>query len=102
MKTSRRNFFGFGAAIAAAAAVPEIADAKPAEEAVGPMMFEHTCDRGKSRLDAEQLKDHDNTGRASPAAANTRGAAELPSVGGLGVRRFVPTAAGTICNRWRM
>ena len=55
MKTSRRNFFGFGAAIAAAAAVPEIADAKPAEEAVGPMMFEHTCDGGASRMKPEEV-----------------------------------------------
>lgn len=57
MDVSRRKLFGIGAAIAAAAAVPEIADAKPAEEAVGPMIFEHTCDRGRSRHTEEEAKE---------------------------------------------
>ena len=57
MDVSRRKLFGIGAAFAAAAAVPEIAEAKPAEEAIGPMMFEHTCDGGASRNTPEYNKE---------------------------------------------
>ena len=57
MNLSRRKLFGIGTAVAAAAAVPEIADAKPPSEAVGPMMFEHTCDGGKSRYTHQQVSD---------------------------------------------
>jgi len=39
----------------AAAAIPAVAAEKPADEAVGPMMFEHTCDRGASRLTPEEV-----------------------------------------------
>jgi hypothetical protein len=56
MDVSRRKLFGIGAAFAAAAAVPEIADAKPAEP-VGPMMFEHTCDGGASRLTLKEVRE---------------------------------------------
>ena len=57
MNLSRRKLFGIGTAAAAAAAVPEIADAKPPSEAVGPMMFEHTCDGGASRVTPEIVRE---------------------------------------------
>jgi hypothetical protein len=54
---SRRKFFGIGAAVAAAAAIPvgAIVTEKAAGEAVGPMMFEHVCDHGASRLTPEEV-----------------------------------------------
>lgn len=55
MKTSRRNFFGIVAAIAAAAAVPEIADAKP--KTVGPSLYEFTCNGGKHLYTPEEIQD---------------------------------------------
>ncbi len=56
MDTSRRKFFGIGAAaVTAAVALPAVAVEKPAEEAVGPMMFEHTCDGGASRITPQEV-----------------------------------------------
>ena len=48
MDKSRRNFFSVGAAAVAAAAIPSgaVAVDKTIDEAVGPIMLEHVCDRG--------------------------------------------------------
>jgi len=61
MDTSRRKFFGIGAAVAAAVAVPTgaVAVDKAVEEAVGPIMFEHVCDGGKSRWNPEDLAEYE-------------------------------------------
>ena len=57
MDQSRRKFFGIGAAVAAAAAIPAgaIVAEKAAGEAVGPMMFEYVCDHGASRCTPEYI-----------------------------------------------
>jgi hypothetical protein len=57
MDQSRRKFFGIGAAFAAAAAVPVIATAEPAKEAVGPILLERICDGGRSEMTAEEIKE---------------------------------------------
>ena len=56
MDLSRRKLFCIGAVFAAAAAVPEIADAKPTEELVKPIILEHVCDGGRSRMSEEDVK----------------------------------------------
>lgn len=57
MDESRRKFFGIGAAVAASLAIPAAAVAvdKTASEAVGPIMFEHTCDGGSSRYTPAEI-----------------------------------------------
>jgi anaerobic selenocysteine-containing dehydrogenase len=59
MDQSRRKFFGIGAAVAAAAAIPAgaIVAKKASDEAVGPMMFEHVCDHGASRYTPEYVNE---------------------------------------------
>lgn len=57
MDVTRRKLFGIGTAAVAAAAVPAIADAKPADEAVKPVILEHTCDGGASRITPEEVKE---------------------------------------------
>ena len=57
MDQSRRKFFGIGAAVAAAAAIPAgaVEVDKAIDEAVGPIMYEHVCDGGKSRYTPEEI-----------------------------------------------
>jgi hypothetical protein len=57
MDQSRRKFFGIFAAASAVAAIPAgaVVAEKAADEAVGPMMFEHTCDGGASRLTPQRV-----------------------------------------------
>ena len=59
MDQTRRKFFGFGAAFVAAAAVPEVAQAKPASEAVGPILLERICDGDRHKMTAEEIRNFD-------------------------------------------
>lgn len=56
MDQSRRKFFGIGAAVATAAAIPAIAIEKKAKESVGPILLERTCDGGRSEMTAEDIQ----------------------------------------------
>lgn len=63
MNQSRRRFFGLFPALAAATAIPNIAavETKQADDAVGPIMFEHICDNGSSRYTTEELEEFKRT-----------------------------------------
>jgi len=54
---SRRKFFGIGAAVAAASAIPAgaMVAEKSAREAVGPILLERTCDNGRGEMTAENV-----------------------------------------------
>jgi hypothetical protein len=58
MDQSRRKFFGIGVAVAAAAAVPAIAEAKPTK-AVSPILLERICDADRHKMTAEEIENFD-------------------------------------------
>jgi len=64
MDEPRRRFFSVGAAAAAALAIPAGAVAvEVTDKAVGPIMYEHVCDGGRSRYSPEDLKWAEEHGR---------------------------------------
>ncbi len=76
MDTSRRKFFGIGAATlvvsaatSSAAAVGDSAE----KEAIEPILLEHVCDEGKSRYSPEYIKwREENTSRQWGCGARFR------------------------------
>ena len=58
MDQSRRKFFGMGAALAAMSGIPvgaQLAVKEKKEEAIKPILLEHVCDCGASRVTAEEI-----------------------------------------------
>jgi hypothetical protein len=61
MDESRRKFFNIGAVAIAAAAIPfgAIEINKTDDEAIGPIMYEHVCDHGKSGWNPKDLTEYE-------------------------------------------